>query len=204
MTVENDLKTRMVQLFKSSPYIQGLLEIIAIPLQDSYDACTYLLDHTNLDDLEGEHLDQAGESIGVYRPKRQEEFIFTLCRAGEVVPMGYGFTSDDYVGGYMWEREGLASISNPGPMDDEDYLKLIRQKAASFRQKATDTILFLYLLEAGGRCLIDDTDELNIWFEPIRHDDFDNFMKNYLVTRGFKPAGIRVRFENRLTHKVVP
>jgi hypothetical protein len=72
-------------------------------------------------------------------------------------------------------------------MSDEDYRYLIRQKAASYRKSATREILFSYLIAFGARCKIDDDTDLKIEIDQDRYDDLDNWTRNYIETRGFKP-----------------
>lgn len=91
MTVESDFKARTFSQFRDSPNIQALIEILSDPLQDAFDVCDFILDHSSIDDAEGEQLDQLGERIGVERPPAQETKIFTLCRIGEVQDPDLGF-----------------------------------------------------------------------------------------------------------------
>jgi hypothetical protein len=203
------LQSRITPKFRYSPIIQGLLEIIAAPIQDTIDAVEFILTHLSIDDAEGEQLDLVGGLIGVKRPLKQEdpENLFTLCREGEFDDpdnsTGFCDESDSVVtGGYLTTEEGLASITDPGAtMPDADYRRLIRQRAASYRKKMTVENLFTYLLAFGARCAIDDDETYLTQIDPVRYYDLDEWEKWYVVNKGFSPAGLKVRFEEMLRNE---
>ncbi|MBV6340978.1 DUF2612 domain-containing protein [Candidatus Magnetobacterium casense] len=201
MDVETTFLDRLFHQFDESPNITALVAILSDALQDTNDVETFILSHTGIDTAEGEQLDLLGQLIGVYRPPRQEEWVFTLCHLGETDDLWnhHGFFDDSDptvdLGGYVTTTRGLDSISDPGNMSDADYRKLIRQKAASYRKKMTQEILFNYLIESGARCKIDDTTTTyTVTIDPYRYYDIDEWRMNYIVTKGFKPAGIKVEF----------
>ena len=197
--LETTLKTRLFAQFRNSVNIQALIEILADPLQDTYDVLDFLLDHSSIDDADGVQLDTLGELIGVIRPKLQETRLFTLCRKGEVQHPDLGFSDDENPGGYLTTSQGLDSITNPGTtIPDADYRKLIRLKAESYRSKMTREVLFAYLITSGARCKIDDDTTFYVEIEPARYADLNQWTKNYITTRGFKPAGILVSFDGHL------
>lgn len=215
-TVEETFKKRLFKLFKDSPNINALLEIHSIPIQDARDVYEFLIGETDedegvfsIDDGEGEQLEFVGELIGVKRPLAQEDpqNIFSLYRLGESGDPDnktgfYDDTDSVDTGGYMTSTKGIPSITDPGSlMDDVEFRKMIRQKAASFRKKMTRENLFNYLIAFGARCLIDDETTHVCKIDPISYDDMNNFFKWYTVTKGFKPGGIRVEFEGRLRDK---
>jgi hypothetical protein len=202
LDIETLFKDRTFAQFRDSPHIQDLIETLSDPMQDSSDVADFILGSLNIDDAEGEQLDYLGERIGVSRPPAQETRIFRMVRLGEVGDPDEGFSDDENPGGYMTTLEGLESISAPGTdMSDEDYRFLIRQKAASYRKKATREILFSYLLAFGARCKIDDDTDLKIDIDQDRYDDLDNWARNYIETRGFKPAGIAIKILETSRHK---
>jgi hypothetical protein len=202
LAIETLFKNRTFAQFRNSPHIQDLIETLSDPMQDTSDVADFILGSLDIDDAEGEQLDYLGERIGVTRPSAQETRLFRLVRLGEVGSPGEGFADDENPGGYMTTIEGLESQTNPGSeMSDEDYRYLIRQKAESYRSAATREIWFLYLIAFGARCKIDDDTDLKITADQDRYDDFDNWTRNYIETRGFKPAGISVKILETTRHK---
>lgn len=207
MTISADFKARVFKQFKNSPHIVALFEILADPLQDMVDVANYILAHLSIDTAEGVMLDALGEIIGVERPAAQEPNIFTLRRKGEVVDpdndTGFRDDTDPTVttGGYLGSIRGLPLVSDPdAQMSDADFRFLIRQKAASYRSKFTRENAFLYLLAFGSRCKIDDDDVLSVEFDPVSYYDLDAWQKNYVITKGFKPAGVSTRFRDNVRH----
>ena len=201
MTVEADYKKRLFAQFANSPNIQALIEILSTPMQDTTDAVNFLLDHSSIDDADGEQLEKLGAKIGIVRPRKQETDLFTLCRAGEVVAPAKGFTVGALLGGFLPTAQGLEDQrDSTAMMSDPDFRKLIRQKAKSYRSKATREILFSYLLAAGSQCKIDDDDSFDIYFDPVRWADLNLWFMNYIETRGFKPATNKVVFIGPLRH----
>ncbi|NIS15872.1 MAG: DUF2612 domain-containing protein, partial [candidate division Zixibacteria bacterium] len=198
---EQIFKSRTFGFLKDSPNIQALIEIFSDPLQDTWNVLDFILDHSSIDTAEGEQLEYLGSLIGVERPRKQETRIFTLCREGEIQDPDKTFKTDETPGGYLGSREGLFDQDDPdAEMNDADYRYLIRQKAAAFRNKATREILFLYLIAFGCQAKIDDDETLTVWLDPVRYADLNSWSRNYIETRGFKPAGISVRFIGTTRH----
>jgi hypothetical protein len=162
----------------------------------------FILDNSSIDDAEGEQLDFLGELIGVTRPKLQETQLFTMVRKGEIQHPDYGFKDDENPGGYLTTLLGLDSLAYPGnTISDADYRKLIRQKAESYRSKMTREILYLYLIASGARCKLDDETTLAVEIDMVRYADLNNWTREYIETRGFKPAGISVDFLDTSRHE---
>lgn len=200
--IEDRWLSRLFHIFRNSPHILGLVEILSDPLQDTIDVCDYILGHLSIDDAEGEQLDFLGELIGVYRVAAQEDSnnIFTMCSLGEVDTFANstGFYNDDPddppTGGYMVSINGLSSITEPrSMMSDNEFRFLIRQKAASYRKNMTRVNLFNYLLAFGSRCLIDD-ESMIVSIDPIAWNDLNEWQKWCVLNKGFKPAGIKTEF----------
>ena len=199
--LETTLKTRLFSQFRNSVNIQALIEILADPLQDTFDVLDFLLDNSSIDDAEGEQLELLGELIGVIRPKAQETRLFTLCRKSEVQHPDLGFSDDENPGGYLTTLAGLYSATNPGTtISNAEYRKLIRQKAESYRSKMTREILFGYLIASGARCKIDDDTTFYVEIDMLRYSDLNNWTREYIKTRGFKPGGILVDFVDTTRH----
>lgn len=103
-------------------------------------------------------------------------------------------------GGFLGSKLGLIDQKNPDlNMSDIDFRKLIRQKATAYRSKANHETMFAYLLSFGAQCHVTEGD-LEIWIDPVRYADLDSWTRNYITTRGFKPAGISVRFIDTTRH----
>jgi hypothetical protein len=202
LNVEDRFKELLFYILKDSPYINELLEILAVPLQDSVDVMEFIRTHDSIDEAEGEQLDMRGESIGVTRPRLQEYRIFTLFGAGDTSDLDndHGFYDPlDGTGGYLQTEKGLPDQSDPDTyMNDSDYREIIRQKASSLRSKMTRLNMFNYLLAFGARCLIDDDTTYEAVIDPIEHDDYSEWQRYYIVNHGFKPAGIKVLMEGRI------
>ena len=204
--VEDTWKNRLFHIFRNSPHIVALIEILSDPLQDSVDVCNFILAHRSIDDAEGEQLEFIGDLIGVTRPLAQEDpnNIFTLCSISETDDLdgSTGFFDDtDTVetGGYLTSYYGIPDQSDPtAQMSDADFRYFIRQKAASLRRKMTMANLFNYLIAFGGRCKIDDDTDMTVVVEPVSYYDFDDWTKWYIENKGFKPAGISVDLEENI------
>ncbi|MCP4712593.1 MAG: DUF2612 domain-containing protein [Planctomycetes bacterium] len=204
--VEDTLKARLFSRFRNSPNIIGLIEILSDPLQDTVDACDFILANKSIDDSEGEQLDFIGELIGVYRPLQQEDpsNIFTMCSLGEADDLdgSTGFFDDTdtvEIGGYMTSYVGIPDQSDPtAEMEDAPFRILIKQKASSYRKKPTRLNLFNYLIAFGSRCKIDDDTAHTIVFDPVSYYDLNDLYKWYVENKGFKPAGISVDIEENL------
>ena len=209
MTVESTWKARTNPWLLDIPEQESLVEIKADPYQDTQDACDYLTAIEDVDDAAGVHLDIRGELIGVKRPMLQEdpENIFTMRRLGYTgdPDNSTGFsnsTGGDGTGGYITSLEGLNSVTEPGEqIADADYRRLIKAKAKTFFLKMTDANLFTFLLTFGARCAINDDTAHTVIIEPAEFDDLNGWERWYASTKGFKPAGISVDFNTRLTHK---
>ena len=204
--IETVWKARLFHVFRNSPHIVALIEILSDPLQDTLDVAEFISTHRSIDDSEGEQLDFLGELIGVKRPLQQEDpdNIFTMCELGEDDDLdgSTGFFDDTdtvELGGYMTSYTGIPLQSDPTTeMIDADFRYLIRQKASSFRSQMTRRNLFNYLLAFGGRCKIDDDTDMTVVIDPVSYYDFDDFTKWYIENKGFKPAGISVDIEENL------
>lgn len=205
--VESTWQARLFHIFRQSPHILGLVEILSDPLQDTVDVCDYILNHLSIDTAEGEILDFLGELIGVTRPRAQEDpnNIFTMCSLGETDDLdgSTGFYNpDDETGGYITSYYGIPDQSDASAMmSDVNFRFLIRQKAACYRKRMTLRNLFNYLIAFGARCAIDDDTSMTVKIDPTNFYDFDDWTKWYISNKGFKPAGISVGFVGNI-HKV--
>jgi len=205
INVIEHLQEKLHKQYKNSPNINRLLNTIAVPLQDTVDVCDFLLDRKTIDEMIGFELDFVGSKIGVVRPNEQEpqEHLFTLVDEGECYDpnweTGFGDETDPTVGGYFADESGLPLVANEDQkMNDADYRKLLKQKAASFRKRATRETLFDYLIAFGARCLIDDDTGQDIVFDPIDYYALTDFDKWYAINKGFKPATISTSFRGNM------
>jgi hypothetical protein len=203
------IKSRLFHIFKQMPTVIELVDILADPLQDSFDMCDYILDNTAIDDAEGHQLKLRGELIGVRKPLAQEDSdnIFTMCRLGETGDLdgSTGFYDDSDpdvpIGGYMVSEHGLTSRTDPDAEVTDAYFRiLIRQKGMTFRQKMTHENLYNYLIYFGARCLLNEDVVLEVEMEPLDYHSLNEWEKGYIVKKGFKPAGVLVTFSGNLTH----
>ena len=204
MTVLTDWQELLFAKYRHSPNVNGTVELLAAPIQDSRDVLDWILDQNNLDDAEGEILNFRGELIGVTRPLAQEpdENLLWLCNdedAADDIDGSMSLAPDDLsTGGYLTGDDGIPSVSDPGAyMADTEYRALIRSKAATYRQKATRSAIYDYLLTFGVRCKINETDR-EVGFEPHSYDALNYWARDYIVSRGFRPAGIRVYITEQL------
>lgn len=209
--VLTDLQARLLKWAKNSTNINALLTILADPIQDTRNVLEYLLGELADDDCvfviataEGEQLDFMGELIGVRRPLKQELpenrfFWHDVGSTADPDKSTWWYDSADDTGGYWTGFDGISSFTELGAeMSNEEYRKMILQRAQSFRSLPTLTNLFNYMLAFGARVTIDDDTLFHIIYDPDEFDDMDDFFKNYAVTKGFKPAGIKVEFERQL------
>jgi len=202
IAVESLFKARTFSVFNDSEHIQALIEILSDPLQDTSDVADFILTAVDIDSAEGEQLEFIGRLIGVERPPAQEVYIATMVRIGEDQDPDEGFADDENPGGYMTTLSGLESISDPdAEMSDEDFRFYIWQKATAYRAKMTREVLFLYLIAFGARCKIDDDSELQVFIDMDTYDDFNEWTRNYVETRGFNPGGISVKILETTRHK---
>lgn len=207
MTAYSDLYDRLFYFFKDDPHTVSLLTVLADPIQDTQDVMAFIMGADSIDDAEGEQLEQIASWIGVVRPPAQETRIFTLRKLGFTGDLenhtGFEDTSDTIeLGGYMVSLDGLESQTNPGSMmPDADFRKLIKQKAAVFRSKMTDTNLFNYLIAFGSRCKIDDDTQYVVEMDPYTYYDLNTWFKKYVTEKGFKPAGFTMQFRDNMRHE---
>ena len=201
--VYENILDRLFAKYRYSPNIIGVLEILSDPIQDTDDAIDWLLDHLSIDGAEGELLDFMASWIGVTRPPEQEENLLLLFRDEEVADdpeNNHGLAPDSLAtGGYLSSDDGCLSKSDPGSyVDDETFRTFIRAKAATFRKKATPEVMFEYILSFGIRSVLYE-DELSCEIDPSNYEDMSLFIKNYIETRGFRPAGIKVSVKLQTT-----
>lgn len=203
MTIKSTWESRNFSKYRHSPNILGLIDLLSSPLQDTADVLSYILSHQSIDDADGELLDFRGELIGVVRPPAQvpTSNLLYLCLPEDVATDLDGLRSlapvDLSTGGIMSGPDGVLSVSDPGSyMSDSDYRVLIKAKAATFRLKATRENVYTSLLAFGVRCkIIESTREMEI--EPHAYDILNYWVRNYMTTKGFKPAGIRVKMKTQ-------
>ena len=197
--------SRLFHFLRDDPVTAALIDVLSDPIQDTYDVANFILTHWSIDEAEGEQLEFIGELIGVSRPYAQEDHIFTIRKLGYSGDLdnktGWEDDSDATLttGGYITGYDGLVSQRNVGSeMSDADYRYLIRQKAASYRKKATRENLYSYLVTFGTKCLIDDDTKFVVEFDPFEYYAINSWSKNYVTTKGFKPAGIKVQFRDNI------
>jgi hypothetical protein len=206
MDIETLWKARLFHQWRSSPNIIALIEMFADPLQDTDNVVNYILGKLSIDLADGELLEFIGSWIGVQRPPAHEPRIFTLCREGEVgdPDNDHGFEDDSdpavTTGGWLTTEKGLAAKDGSN-MSDADFRYLIKQKASSYRTKATLRNLFNYLITFGARSKIYDDTAHQIEFDLVTHADLDEWQKWYVVSKGFKPGGISVEFWEQMRYK---
>lgn len=198
-TINEIWSGRLVSKYRDSPDILGLVELLSSPLNDTKEALEYVLSNEGIDGSEGVFLDFLGELIGVRRPPAQEADVFTLCSPEDAaldVDNRYGLAPVDLSsGGYLTGIDGVLSKSDPGSYaTDAEYRPLIRSKAAAFRKKATRAVLYDYLVAFGIRAKITE-DARTAELEPSNYGDLNYWVRNYIETRGFKPAGIQIKFK---------
>jgi hypothetical protein len=209
--VDQTFLSRLFYWLRDSPNVIALKNIVSDVMQDTVDVSEFILSHNSIDYAEGEQLEILGELIGVPRPflQEDEDNLFTLSRLGEWddPDNSQGFEEIEdlgggdylYLGGFLVTQRGLNSITHPGEkISDVDYRRLIRQKAASYRKKMTRYNLFNYLYTFGSRCTIDDETAMKVVISPVTYYDLNEWEKWYVMTRGFKPAGIQVIFSENL------
>lgn len=192
---------RLFAKYRNSPNILGVMEILSDPTQDTRDVLDWLLSGLSIDTAEGELLDFLGELIGVDRPPAQEENILWLCGDWETPgdpDNRYGLATDALTeGGYLTRDDGLPSKSAPGTyMSDTDFRALIRSRGRTFRQKATRENVYEWLVELGVRAKILESDKF-VEYEPSSYNDLNYWLRNYIETRGFRPAGIQIQVKNQ-------
>ena len=198
MDVEATLLSNLFAQFKHSPNILAILEIIAVPFQDTIDAIEYLQTQNDVTTAEGIHLDILGEWVGVERPLEQEPNDFRFIDIGDLPgdPTSHGFCDidGDPTGGYLVSSyNGLASITNPGDlMGDDDYRELILFKAANFRQRATEERIYLSLVLYGITCDVETITNGEIDITPQTPGEMTHYQRWYLLNKGFRPAGIKL------------
>lgn len=192
---------RLFAKYRNSPNILGIMEILSDPAQDTRDVLDWLLGQLSLSTATGEVLDFFGELIGVTRPLAQEDDILWLCADWETADdpdNHYGLATDALTeGGYLTGDDGVLSKSSPGSyMGDDDYRELIASKGSTYRQKATRGIVYTYILELGIRCKIIESDKI-VDLQPHSYDALNYWLRNYITSRGFRPAGIQIRIPDQ-------
>lgn len=202
LNVREYISARLLSQFREARYINELLDVLASPMQDTVDVCEFILGSTDIDTATGDILDIYGEMIGVDRPPAQEAKVFTLESMYDppIDPDNdHGFYDpNDSTGGYFSSITGCNAIDG-SYMSDEDYRDLILSKAATFRKKATREQFFTYLLQFGARCILNDDDKFKLEIEQVTWDDFNHWQRNYVLIKGFDPAGVDVTFKDNLT-----
>jgi hypothetical protein len=200
MTVTDRWNDRILSVFRGSPHVEKTRDTLLAPLADTEDVMGHILARTSLDDKTGFELDLAGWVIGVIRPPAQESDLnlLWLCDLDEMDTdpdnnRGLG-DLEQTEGGYMTGLDGIVSQTDPGSyMADDDYRELIKTKAATFRRRATLENLFTYLSRFGIRADIGEAVG-EVIFTPDSFDAVNYFKRDYIETKGFRPAGIRIRF----------
>ena len=206
MDIDVLFDSRLFYFLRNDPVTAALIDVISDPLQDTYDVCNFILTHSSIDTAGGEQLDFLGELIGIERPPAQEAKIFTMNRLGEVPDLdnNRGFFDDSDatvdIGGYMTTSTGYEAVDG-SDMADVDYRYLIRQQAAAYRKKMTRVNLFNYLVAFGSKCLIDDETNMEVEIDPFDYYALNDWEKNYVLTQGFKPAGIKTTFRDNVRHE---
>ena len=188
--------------YQHSPNVLSLLELLSTPLQDTRDVLEWLEDQLDLDSAEGVILDAYGELLGVPRPPLQEADILWLCEDSE-----YGDDPDNHFGlapdsldegGYLTLDNGLLSRRYPGEyVSDEDYRQWIRIKISTFREKATLQTLYAYLQVFGIRVKFEENDPLILDLEFEAYDPVDYYTRDYIINKGFRPAGVQIRIKEQ-------
>ena len=200
--VYQDKLDRLFAKYRHSPNILKVLEILADPTQDTRDVEDWFLSNLSIDDGEGVFLDFFGELIGIIRPPLQEPDVFWLCEDWEVADdpdNHYGLATDALTeGGYLTGDAGILHQTAPGGADDDTYREFIRSKAATFRLKATREVLFNYLKFFGCRWKIVEGVR-SVELEPCDYDLVNYYVRNYIETLGFRPAGIQVTIKQQTT-----
>lgn len=198
MDIEELIADNLFAKYRNSPNILATLEIIAVPFQDTIDAIEYLQTQNDVTDAEGAHLDLLGELVGVERPLKQEpndfRFIDIADLPGDPTSHGFCDIDGDPTGGYLVSSyNGLASITNPGElMDDDDYRELALFKIANFRQKATEERIYLSLVLYGVTCDVETITNGEIDITPQTPGEMTHYQRWYLLNKGFRPAGIKL------------
>ena len=78
-------------------------------------------------------------------------------------------------------------------MPDDEYRVLLKQKAEMFRSQMTDFNLIKYFLIYGAPVTIDEEDILTVVVTPDNDGDLTQWERWYILNKGFKPAGIKVK-----------
>lgn len=200
--VREYMASKLLDQFLQARYINEIMDVLASPMQDTVDVCQHILDSTDIHTATGDILDIYGEMIGVERPPAQEPNVFTLESIYDEPTdpdNDHGFyNATDGTGGYLSSIKGCNAVDG-SDMSDDDYRDLILAKAATFRTKATREEFFSYLLQFGARCILDDDDKFKLEIEQVTLDDFNHWQRNYVLTKGFDPAGVDVTFKDNFT-----
>ncbi len=206
--VATNFKARLFHVFRTGPIYDALIDILSDPAQDLFDACDFLLAHHSVDTAEGEQLDFIGELIGIRRPLQQETRLLQLYRFGELPdPENLHGLADDSdatvtTGGYMGTYEGLVLQPDPEAQEtDTNYRYLIKQKGTTYRKRMTASNLETYLEAFGARCILDESTTGVIEIDPLRWNDLTDWDRYYIIYKGFRPAGLEVRFRGNVRHE---
>jgi hypothetical protein len=133
--------------------------------------------------------------FGTFVVGQAVELESTPATTSTITDIDYYPSGVTYQGGYIGDIVGLKNQNDlEAEASDEYFRYLIRQKAKSFKTRMSRENLFDYLIAFGARCKIDDDTTLFVEIDPIRWQDLDHWTKNYILTKGFKPAGIKIRF----------
>jgi hypothetical protein len=204
--VRQYMADKLLSQFRESVHVNELLDVLASAKQDPVDVCEFILSSTDIHTATGDILNIYGEMIGVKRPPAQETKLFQLTSSVDPpddYENNHGFyDSNDGTGGYMSSIIGLPAIDG-SELSDDDYRDLILAKAATFRTRATREEFFSYLLQFGARCILDDDTKFSVEIEQVTWSDFNDWQRNYVLTKGFDPAGINVAFKDNLTKEVL-
>lgn len=181
--------------YRHSPNILGVLAILADPAQDTRDVEDWFLSNLSIDGGTGWALDLFGEMLGIIRPPAQEDDVLWLCEDWEVADdpdNRYGLATDALTeGGYMTSDVGVLDKSAGGGSSDTLFRQFIRAKGSAFHRVATRANLFDYLKAYGCRWkILESTRTAEL--EPYDFDVINYYVRHYLVTQGFLPAGIEV------------
>ncbi len=203
--VEADWLLRLFAQWRNSPLILGLIEIQSDPMQDSIDVAEYILDALE-DGLDGDVdfiLDIFGGILGVARPPKQaDRFTLTKLGEGNDPTNRFGFyDSTNLTGGYLPEYEGFANPDGSLYSNDE-YRRLLKQKATSWNRAMTREALFTWLLDFDAECSIDGDTSHEVTADPYDFDTINQFEKWYIEQRGFDAAGVLVQIRDRMRDKV--
>jgi len=192
--IHGDLVAKLFAKYRHSPNILGVLEILATAIQDTCDAADYLVDHLSIDAGEGDVLKALGGWIGVDPPPLQETDLFMLVADEDLADdpeNHHGLAPEDLSsGGFLVREDGLPSLDDlDSYFSDETFREFIRAKAATFGKIATRENLYLYLLQFGLRCKIEEGVRVQE-IEPSSYEDLSQFLRYQILEKGFRTGGV--------------